>query len=260
MIGEIRIVLSLKFKMEKSLLQIQSWWRMCLVKNSNIYACLKSSELHESFKNEMYGYHLINKEPIKGSKWEEIFRNILGKKFNIISSAMGNHVSGVDNCTKKWKFSNKTSKIKNSYVSLSSYRLTSVCNNSDIGSKDAIVSEIKKRDKSFDYYSLLLRKENVSNDCIEYFCFIIPKNIKIFSITEMKPYYGKKGNNKTKVIGWCGQNYSIRFSMSSQLWFEFPYLEIEKYKVWYVKVFLKNEKLTYADVYKLLEKVKKLNI
>jgi hypothetical protein len=49
-------------------------------------------------------------------------------------------------------------KILKNYISLSSYRLTTICNNKDFGTEEKITNEINKR-KNFDYYSVIVRTD-----------------------------------------------------------------------------------------------------
>ena len=140
--------------------------------------------IKENFSNEIRGYHLINSAPIKESVWEEINCNIVNKILSVTDKANGNHVSGKDNKYHKWNISNKSTKIDCKLVKISSYRLTSVCTDKEPGEKEKIIDEIESRDKSFDYYSILLRKEE--DNYIEYNWYIIPKDYYIFKIDKDK--------------------------------------------------------------------------
>jgi len=232
-----------------TIINIQKIYRGYKSRKNNIYYNLKKNKIKTNFRNEVIGYHIICKEPIKESKWEEIDVNILKQYHNIHFIANGKHNSGLDIIIDKWNISNKTSKIdKNNNVNISSYRLTSVCNNLDVGNKEEIINEINNRDKSYDYYSILLRKEN--NNIINYYWCIIPKNNKIFNINNnilFIPKYSTKNNEKQ--IGWKSQYFDITFSLSSQLWFHFKFEDIKRYIICQVEVNLNVlPKITYSDI------------
>jgi hypothetical protein len=238
---------------ENEIVKIQSIFRRRQSNKSNIYICLRQKSIQESFQREIKGYHLINKDLINGEAWEELNRNIVKHKCEVVDGASGNHKSGKDNKFNDWNISNKTAKIKeNGEIDISSYRLTSVCSENYIGKTYEIIKEIETRDKSFEYYSILLKKEQTSNGHIKYFWCIVPKDYYIFNVNKypLKKMLGKKGIRKGNVIGWESKYFKISFTMSSQLWFSFSFKEIQKYIIAEVdidKTYI--PKLTYGEIY-----------
>ena len=219
-------------------------------KKNSIYTLLQSTYIKEKFINEVNGYHFIHTSPIKESIWEEINMNIVKNYCSITDIANGNHMSGKDVKFNKWNISNKTCKLENNKLNISSYRLTSVCNNKEIGDKETILNEIEKRDKNFDYYSLLIRDEYKKN-IIYYWC-IIPKKYILFNIKKQsfKEKMGKKGKHKDKIVGWQGEYFDIKFSMSSQLWFHFEFKDIKKFIICSVDIKL-GKTISYSDIFKM---------
>ena len=128
----------------------------------------------------------------------------------------------------KYGISIKSSKIEKGKISISSYRLTTICSDKNPGNPEDIVNEIKKRDSSYEYYSILAREE-LENNSIHYYWLLIPKNTKVFEIklSNIRPKIGKFGKNKDNQVGWETDNSSIVFSMSSQLWFNFNFESIK---------------------------------
>lgn len=236
-----------------NVIKIQSLVRRWLVKKNNIYKKFRIDSIKSKFKDEIFGYHLINSVPIKESVWESINCNIVKNDCIVSDCADGNHVSGKDNKFDNWNISNKTLKIeKNGNCKMSSYRLTSVCSNKNTGKKEEIINEIKKRDKSFDYYSILAREENKNKDKITYIWYIIPKSYYLFRININNLDYIR--NKKNEIIGWKTNNCNIRFSMSSQLWYNFNKNDIKKFKISEIIVNNSNKKMTYSDILKLVNK------
>ena len=222
----------------------------------NIYYNLKKINIINTFKSELSGYHLINKEPCKESVWEEINRNIVNKYHITSDHANGNHLSGKDNKFGIWNISNKTSKLNNNIVNLSSYRLSSQCNEKNCGSIGNIKDEIIKRDSSFDYYSLLIRDEKDDN-IIKYYWYIIPRDYYLFDVNkyDWSPKIGKNGKKKDCQVGWQSKYMDITFSMSSQLWYHFDIALIEKYLITSIDINKNNyNNITYSDLYHLLVK------
>ena len=241
--------------MTSNITKIQANIRRYITQKNNIFMRFKKTRVKNSFKKEIWGYHLINQTPIKESVWEEINRNIVRDVCVISDCANGNHLSGKDNKFDNWNISNKTAKVENNgKINISSYRLTSVCNNRSVGNKNDILDEISKRDKSYEYYSILLRKE--MSDKIIYSWCIIPKKYYVFNLMSQKftEKIGQRGKNKDKVVGWKGETFDITFSMSSQLWFHFNYESIKKYIIDEVTVDLNKSKLTYSDIFDLYVK------
>lgn len=232
-----------------NIIKIQSIFRRWLINKKSIYLLNKKFKtLKPRFDAVVKGYHMINNAPIKESVWEEINCNIVRDKCNITYEANGSHASGKDNRFDNIDFSNKSTKTDGINISISSYRLTSVCNDSDNGNLQDILKEIKKRDNSFDYYSLLIRNEK-EKDIIEYMWYIIPKDYYIFKIDKLKPKIGKKGKKKDKIIGWEAEYCDIIFSMSSQLWYKFKITDIEKYKLCSTEIDNSKSKITYSQIF-----------
>jgi len=229
-----------------------------LSNKNNIFFVMKSYYICKEFKNNIKGYHYINNSPIKEAIWENINVDIVKDKCSVGDFANGNHKSGKDNKFNNWNISNKTCKFdEKGKTSVSSYRLTSVCSNRNKGKKEDIISEIEKRDLSFDYYSILGRKEYFSNngdlEFIKYYWFIIPKDYYVFNVKkyDLEIKQGKNGKSKGKIVGWKSKYYDISFSMSSQLWFHFKFDDIKQYLISSVKVKICDQVLSYGDIYKL---------
>lgn len=236
--------------MTENIILIQKLIRGFLSRKNNIFYNFKKTKIIENFKKEIIGYHILCNEVIKESKWEEINKNIIDSHHNINYISNGNHSSGIDTIIEKWKISNKTSKIERNKINISSYRLTNVCSNKKIGDEKNILNEIIKRDNSFNFFSILLRKEEKNK--LTYFWLIIPKEFFIFKITNKKLYkkYGKIGKNKNEIIGWYSTFFDITFSMSSQLWFHFNFDEIKKYIITSTCIDLKIlPKIKYSNIY-----------
>nr|QOI90627.1 hypothetical protein HWQ62_00496 [Pyramimonas orientalis virus] len=214
----------------------------------NIYKSLKTNCVRKRFGDEIRGYHMINKSPVKEAVWENINGNVVEPFLQVTDRANGNHLSGKDMCFDDWNISNKTAKVVNDKVRLSSYRLTGVCNMNDHGDRDSICTEIDRRDDSFDYYSILLRNE-ISLTSIEYCWYLIPRDCHIFD-TGRYVWEKKRGRNK-KIVGWKSRYMDITFSMSSQLWFRFHVSEIINYLVAKTSVELTTKTISYSDIYKI---------
>lgn len=231
----------------KQIIKIQSKIRQYLSYHNNIYIKHKNKTILDNFTTYIIGYHMINKEPIKEAIWENINLSIIQSIFNITYNASGSHKSGIDLIYNNWKISNKTGKIeKNNIIKISSYRLSSITSSQSINTIENIKNEITKRNNSYNYYSLLLRKD--CNNYIEYFWYIIPKDYYIYNHinTEIKPKYDK--NNKQS--GWKSKYFEIQFSMSSQLWFNFTFDDIQKYLITSIIVYKKNcNIISYNKIY-----------
>tara|TARA_Y100000589_G_C27143947_1_gene625970 strand:- start:613 stop:1431 length:819 start_codon:yes stop_codon:yes gene_type:complete len=238
----------------KKIIKCQSIVRKYLANKNNIYKFFKNSSIETNFENTLKGYHLINTEAVKESRWEEINRSIVKDTCDISDIANGDHKSGKDNRFNKWNISNKSGKIDNKgAVSISSYRLTSVCNAKNNGIPEDIIKEIEKRELSYDYYSLLLRIEDENKEIIIYKWFIIPKDYYIFNVNKFKlnKKIGKIKRNKGEIVGWESEYYDITFSMSSQLWFKFKLSDIKHYMITEAKVQINNNnEISYAKLYK----------
>ena len=228
------------------IIKCQSICRGWLSRKNNIYIKLKP--LQPKFGEVIRGYHMINKTPIKETVWEDINCDIVASVCSITDEANGNHVSGKDNRFDKFNISNKSTKKNGGNISLSSYRLTSVCSDKSPGEEKNIINEIEKRDKSFDYYSILLRDEK-ENSIMKYEWYVIPKDYHLFKIDKLTPKIGKMGKKKGEVIGWETKYCDITFSMSSQLWYKFDIEDIKKYKICSVEIDNSKPKISYSQIF-----------
>lgn len=232
-----------------SIVKIQSLIRGWIVRGNNIYGTIKKCKrLQEHFSKTLNGFHMVNKAPIKESVWEEVNCDIAKSSFSISDEAKGNHISGKDNRFDNINISNKSTKVEGTNITISSYRLTTVCNDKDIGIPENIKEEIKKRSSSFDLYSLLVRDEK-ENSIIKYMWYMIPKEYYLFKIDNLNHKIGKRGKKKDEIIGWESKYSSITFSMSSQLWYNFSIDEIKKYMVCSTEVDNSKPKIDYSQIY-----------
>lgn len=235
------------------IVRLQSVVRRYVSNTTNIYKKFKNPQIIKNFENELRGYHLMNKSPLKESLWEEVNTNIVRDYCTIADEANGNHLSGKDNKYDMWNISNKTCKIeKNGKISISSYRLSSICSNKDPSTKEKIVEEIHKRDSNFDYYSILVRQED--KNIITYMWCVIPKDYYIFNVEnqEFIPKLGKQKRSQGQNVGWTGKYFDINFSMSSQLWYHFNFDDIKQFVLAKVTIPIPQTPLTYSQIYKLV--------
>lgn len=199
--------------------------------NANVNLCVdmlckNNGTIDTAFKKCVAGYHLINPSPINETIWEDINIMIFSSlNIDIHYKSNGSHSSGMDIHCSFGKISNKSAKYANNKqsVKISSYRLTTVCDQKKHGTPSEIIAEINKR-KNFDYYSMILRQEESANK-ISYDWLLIPSNYAPFNPASYtwSPAIGKQGKKKNTQIGWTtneinGCSMSITFSMSSQLW------------------------------------------
>lgn len=232
-----------------NVIKCQSLCRKWLASRKNIYTAYKKFKNQQpQFNKVIRGYHMINKTPIKESVWEEINCDIVSDVCNITDEANGNHMSGKDNRFDNINISNKSAKTDGTNISISSYRLTSVCSDKLHGTEQDIIDEIEKRDKSFDYYSILTRNEK-QNSVIEYKWYVIPKDYYLFKVDKLTPKLGKIGKKKDEIVGWQSKYCDITFSMSSQLWYKFNIRDIEKYEVCSTEIENSKTKLNYSTIY-----------
>jgi hypothetical protein len=224
--------------------------------------------LAANFEKCVKGYHLINTDPIKEGVWESVNTTVLQESgVNVTYQSNGSHSSGMDiSCETFGNLSNKSSKYdKNTSpdehahantFSISSYRLTKVCDAQTPGNIPEIIQEINKR-KNFNFYSILVRDEKEE---FKYDWYLIPANHPAFSPESYtwQPSYAKIGPNKgTKQVGWetsakeDGSKMKIQFSMSSQLWINVP--DVSKYLVATTNASKKNE-INYINLYNIIKK------
>jgi hypothetical protein len=185
--------------------------------------CKDLSLIQTHFQKCVKGYHLINSSVINETIWEDI--NVLvfaSLGIEIVSKSDGSHLSGMDiNCS-LGRISNKSAKYNNGCIDISSYRLTNVCSDKNVGTVKDILQEINKR-KNFDYYSFIVREEK--RGLIHYDWYLIPSDYTPLNPSSYtwKPTIGKRGKGVGAQVGWNtdeidGCKMSISFSMSSQLW------------------------------------------
>lgn len=210
-----------------------------------------------NFKKCIKGYHLINLSPINETIWEDI-NAIIFESIGIIvySKSDGSHSPGMDINSSLGRISNKSAKYSNNKksIDISSYRLTKVCSEKNVGIPTEIIEEINKR-KNFDYYSFIVRDETYNKN-ISYDWLLIASNHFILdpSSYTWKPTIGKRGKNKDTQVGWNtneinGCKMSITFSMSSQLWIHIEMSEeIKKFIVASVVIDYK-PKYNYIDLF-----------
>lgn len=227
-------------------------------KETKITDICKNIELIDTnFKKCIKGFHLINSCPINETIWEDINSLIFTSlDIDIYYKSDGSHLSGMDIDCLLGKISNKSAKYNKNKksVDISSYRLTTVCNDKNYGIIENIIDEINNK-KNFDYYSFIIRDE-LNNGDISYDWLLIPSNYFIFNPSSYiwKPIIGKKGKNKDIQIGWNtneidGCKMSIIFSMSSQLWIHIEMTdEIKKFII--ANVIINNKpKLNYIELF-----------
>ena len=213
-----------------------------------------NNELQKFFSETLYGYHLVNEEPLKEHKWEEVNRSVFmeGGMDQITNSARGKHTVALDFMMEDFLISNKTGKIKNGKLHISSYRLSAHCGMGKKNLIDEVVKVIKTKDKNINHYSILARYNEGNH--LRYIWYFIPSDCDIFSPDKpWREIIGKRKNNQGKLCGWASEFMDIRFSMSSQLWFTIPIEKIKKYKVAEVNV-VEERKMTYAELYRQFQK------
>lgn len=224
--------------------------------------CKDPALIESNFKKCVAGYHYVNQSSINETVWEEINTIIFSSLgIEIYSKSDGSHLSGMDIDCSFGKISNKSAKYSKNKksIDISSYRLTTVCSESNHGTPEDFIHEINRR-KNFDYYSFILRDESDSNT-IEYDWLLIPSEHPALSPSsyEWVPLIGKTGKKKNMQIGWTtneinGCKMSITFSMSSQLWIHIEMTEeIKKYIVANTTV-SKTPIYNYIDLYNILHK------
>jgi hypothetical protein len=235
------------------IVKLQKTWRGYNARKKNIYIAFKKSHIKHAFEGEIQGYHMINDQPVKESPWEEINSRFVSIGHTVSEQANGNHISGIDNRFDNWKISNKSIKVNNRRLDISSYRLTSVTSPNNLGNIDEIISEIENRDNSFEYYSILSR-EHLDNNNIKYDWYVIPKDCHLFDCNKYawEPKIGQRGAGQGNQVGWKTRYMDITFSMSSQLWFHIQCDDIEKYIIHSINVNMDDlHRLTYSDLFNM---------
>jgi len=213
----------------------------------------------ENFEKCVRGFHLINSDPIKESNWETINSMIFqASGCEVTDQAHGGHASGSDISCALGNISNKSAKFDDTVsdnglgFSISSYRLTKVCDAAKTGDIANIISEINKR-KNFQYYSVIVRREKDSIGEIDYSWYLIPSDHPTVmpQTYNWKPMIGKQGKNKGEQTGWetdsleCGAKMKIVFSMSSQLWMTLGNVSVDAMQEFCVARTVVSNKSTY---------------
>ena len=186
------------------------------------------TRLGENFAKCVNGYHLVNEDPIKESAWEGINATILNASgIAVTAQSGGSHQSGSDLECSFGNLSNKSAKYSSNkkYLTISSYRLTTVCSGSANGCSETIIAEINAR-KNFAYYSVIVREDTKTH--FNYDWFVIPSDYPALNPSSYKWHIrqGKTEKNKDRIMGWeterldDGSYMHIDFSMSSQLWID----------------------------------------
>jgi len=224
--------------------------------------CKNVEQIDTNFKKCVKGYHLINSSPINETIWEEINASVFTSLgMEIYSKSDGSHSSGMDiNCS-LGRISNKSAKYDNNKkkIAISSYRLTTVCSEKEVGTPTEIIKEINKR-KNFDYYSFIVRDESDTKN-ITYDWLLIPSGYCILdpSSYTWEPTIGKKrGKKEYTQVGWNtneinGSMMTITFSMSSQLWIHIEMTEEVKKFIIASATVEKQPKYDYIDLVDLVE-------
>lgn len=186
-----------------------------------------NSLININFKKCVNGFHLINSCNINEKIWEDLNSLIFTKSgIEVTSKSDGNHLSGMDIQCSLGGISNKSAKysLNRRSIDISSYRMTTVCNQKIMGSINEIMEEINQR-KNFEYYSIIAREEMEEKN--HYDWLFIPSDYYLLNPNsyEWLPMIGKKGKNKDVQLGWTtneinGSKMDITFSMSSQLWIQ----------------------------------------
>jgi hypothetical protein len=235
----------------------------CIITSSSLNEMMNISSIFEdieliniNFKKCVKGYHLINSASINKETWEEINAMIFSSVgIDIYSKSDGSHLPGMDIHCSLGRISNKSAKYSKTKISfdISSYRLTTVCNEKNCGTPIEFIEEIHKR-KNFDYYSFIVRDEN-DDEYISYDWLLIPSNYLILdpSSYSWEPTIGTQKKKKDTQVGWHtniinGSKMSIIFSMSSQLWIHIEMTEeIEKFII--ARTIVENKpKFNYIDL------------
>ena len=215
---------------------------------------LKGSDVGMRFQEVIRVHFALTRHPIQGTIWEDIKCKILEKSFHICEQANGGHKSGKDNRVDNFNMSDKTAKIdkNDDILNISSYRLTNVCNAKKTGDVNEIVLEIEERDKSFDFFSILVKNDN--NNSTTYEWYVVPKDYYIFKIVpnDLREKVGKKGKNKDEIVGWEWEHGDITFSMSSQLWYKFDINLIQQFRIHSVELNHNSPIVDYSTLFNLM--------
>ncbi len=239
------------------LISCQAFVRRFLTTKTCLPKKLKQNNIKKAFKEEIQGYHMMNEEPLKEARWEEINRNIVSKYLKVSGGAYGSHVSGVDNVFGGCGVSNKTAKVYGDSIQVSSYCLGRVSNEMHPGCIKDVITEIKNRDKSYRYLSLLVRDEKEKS--IEYMWYMIPRDYYVFNVEKFfwSPMMGRTKRTLGRQLGWYSPQARIVFSMGSKLWFNFEKEAIDQFLIESVSVNKEMPILSYRCLFKLFNQNKK---
>ena len=212
-----------------------------------------------AFSPTVQGFHLVNESPIKESIWENLNAEIFSAAgCAVTSKSDGGHKSGADIVCAIGGISNKSSSYEKdcTQFKISSYRLTSVCSESNPADPASIIAEINRR-KNYDYYSIIVRSETPASYIYDW--YLIPSSCPALNPETYTwvPTTGAKGKKKDCTIGWKtnvvdGSWMSISFSMSSQLWMNFNITEEHKTYKMASATAPKQRRYTYSELAGLL--------
>jgi hypothetical protein len=214
------------------------------------------NNLSSNFAKCVKGYHTVNDDPIKETRWEHINATVLKHSGCVVNSqSNGSHKPGRDLSCSLGGFSNKSTQYDTGNISfkISSYRLTTVCSDKRPGNMEEIITEINNR-KNFTFYSIIVREDTEKQILYEW--YLIPSDFPALNPASYKwhPKFGKKGKNKGATTGWetdllNGSSMSITFSMSSQLWIDVKITdEMKKFIVGSCRV-NRGKKCDYIELY-----------
>jgi hypothetical protein len=160
--------------------------------------------------------------PVNADRWEEIVFHILKNMGQTYKGGdpkweSGSHAPGADLWTDLLAISAKAGSIKNSTLSLSSYRLTRF---KDL---EEMKTFIDGNGKNFDIYLCCARIDNTNGSRI-YKIFVVPADIFIAKKLKWKEQTSNKNGD---ITGWYGLSNNgvvvkIQKKMSNQLWIEIP--------------------------------------
>tara|TARA_B100000424_G_C22889432_1_gene473145 strand:- start:258 stop:1013 length:756 start_codon:yes stop_codon:yes gene_type:complete len=215
---------------------------------------LKGHDVKMRFSKAFTVFYMTNPDmPVQGIYWEHMKCKILNKFCDITDQANGGHKSGKDNKVDDFNMSDKTTRIDNkNTLNVSSYRLTKVTDMKNPGNKNDILREIEKRDNTFDYFSILVKRDNYNS--ITYEWYVIPKDYYLFKIdpNDFSEKFGKQGKNKDNIIGWKWKYGEITFSMSSQIWYSFDINCIKQFRIHSIKLNHNLPTIDCEELYKLI--------
>ena len=165
---------------------------------------------------------LSTSAPVNAGRWEEIVFHVLknmGQKYKDDDPKWesGSHAPGADLWTDSFAISAKAGSIKNSTLSISSYRLTRF---EDLAS---MITFIDGAGKNFDIYLCCARIDHADGKR-SYKIFVLPADVFVAKKLKWTEQISAKNG---KISGWGGIGndgikVKIQSKMSNQLWIEIP--------------------------------------